>query len=328
MEFGVQLGNLEPAQYRTHAQTAEALGYDLIVFPDHLVNEGPDRQLDPKSKAYDHIVMAAAVIEATKKIRVGHLVLCNLFRHPSITAQSLMTLDRLSNGRLLAGLGTGWTETEFKMSGIPFPPIAERLRMLDEALACILSLWKNETTTFDGEFYHLKDAILWPKPIQQPHPPIIIGGGGKGLLRLAAKYADYVNIVPDAGKRGYISMEVARKMTNDSFREKIAFLREEAKKLGRKPETVRVSNFVFMTMITETKEASRKNAEMMAPMFNQTAEQLLASPMILIGTPEECVTELRRRAKDWGTEQMIFTGDVGQNEKLLRDLHEKVLAHV
>jgi probable F420-dependent oxidoreductase len=328
MEFGVQLGNLEPAQYRAHAQTAEALGYDAIVFPDHLVNEGPDRQLDPKSKAYDHIVMAAAVIEATKKIRVGHLVLCNLFRHPSITAQSLMTLDRLSNGRLVAGLGTGWTETEFKMSGIPFPPIAERLRMLDEALACILSLWKNETTTFDSEFYHLKDAILWPKPIQQPHPPIVIGGGGKGLLRLAAKYADYVNIIPDAGKRGYISMEVARKMTNDSFREKIAFLREEAKKLGRKPETVRVSNFVFMTMITESKEASRKNAEMMAPMFNQTAEQLLASPMILIGTPDECVTELKRRAKDWGTEQMIFTGEVGQNEKLLRDLHEKVLAHV
>lgn len=328
MEFGIQLGNLEPAQYRAHAQAAEALGYDLIVFPDHLVNEGPERQSDPKAKAFDHIVMAAAVIEATKKIRVGHLVLCNLFRHPSITAQSLMTLDQLSGGRLLAGLGTGWTETEFKMSGIPFPPIAERLRMLDESLACILSLWKNDTTTFDGEFYHLKDAILWPKPIQQPHPPVIIGGGGKGLLRLAAKYADYVNIIPDAGKRGYISMEIARKMTNDSFREKVAFLRDEAKKLGRKPESVRVSNFVFLTMVADSKEASRKHAEMMAPMFNQTADQLLASPMILIGTPEECVAELRRRAKDWGTQQMIFTGEVGQNEKLIRDLYEKVLKHV
>ena len=328
MEFGVQLGNLEPAQYRAHAQTAESLGYNLIVFPDHLVNEGPDKQMDPKSKAYDHIVMAAAVIEATKSIRVGHLVLCNLFRHPSITAQSLMTLDRLSEGRLVAGLGTGWTETEFKMSGMPFPPIAERLRMLDESMACILSLWKNETTTFDGEFYHLKDAILWPKPIQQPHPPIILGGGGKGLLRLAAKYADYVNIIPDAGKRGYISMEVARKMTNDSFREKVSFLRDEARKFGRKPEDARVSNFVFMTMISESKEASRKTAEMMAPMFNQSAEQLLASPMMLIGTPDECIAELKRRAKDWGTQQMIFTGDVGQNEKLMRDLHEKVLAHV
>ena len=95
MEFGIQLGNMEPAQYRANAQAAEALGYDLIVFPDHLVNEGPERQYDPKSPAYDHMVMAAAVIEATKKIRVGHLVLCNLFRHPAITAQSLMTLDRL-----------------------------------------------------------------------------------------------------------------------------------------------------------------------------------------------------------------------------------------
>jgi probable F420-dependent oxidoreductase len=328
MEFGVQLGNLEPAQYCANAQAAEALGYDLIVFPDHLVNEGPDKQMDPKSKAYDHIVMAAAVIDATKKIRVGHLVLCNLFRHPAITAQSLMTLDHLSGGRLVAGLGSGWTETEFKMSGIPFPPITERLRMLDEAMTCILSLWKNEHTTFDGEFYHFKDAILWPKPIQQPHPPIIVGGGGKGLLRIAAKYADYVNVIPDAGKRGYISMEVARKMTNDSFREKVSFIRDEAKRNGRKPDAVRISNFVFMTMISESKEASRKTAEMMAPMFQQTPEQILASPMILIGTPEECIVELKRRAKDWGTSQIIFTGEVGQNEKLMRDLHEKVLAHV
>ncbi len=328
MEFGIQLGGLEPAQYRAHAQTAEALGYDLIVFPDHLVNEGPDRQLDVKSRAFDHIAMAAVVMEATKKIRVGHLVLCNLFRHPSITAQSLMTLDQLSGGRLLAGFGSGWTETEFKMSGIPFPPITERLRMLDEAIEVILSLWKNERTTFDGEFYHLKDAILWPKPIQQPHPPIILGGGGKGLLRIAAKYADYINIIPDAGKRGHISMEVVKRTNDKSFREKVSFVRDEAKRLGRKPDAVKISNFVFATILTESKEATHKTAEMMAPMFQQTADELLASPMILIGTPEECVVELKRRAKDWGTSQMFFTGEVGQSEKLMRDLHEKVLVHV
>ena len=328
MEFGVQFGGLEPAQYRAHAQTAEALGYDLIVFPDHLVNEGPDKQLDVKSRAFDHIAMAAVVMEATKKIRVGHLVLCNLFRHPSITAQSLMTLDQLSNGRLLAGLGSGWTETEFKMSGIPFPPITERLRMLDEAIQVILSLWKNDRTTFDGEFYHLKDAILWPKPIQQPHPPIIVGGGGKGLLRIAAKYADYVNIIPDAGKRGHISMEVVSRTTDKSFREKVKFVRDEAVRFGRKPDAVRISNFVFAAILSESREASRKTAEMMAPMFRQTADELLASPLILIGTPEECIAELKRRAKEWGTSQVIFTGEVGQNEKLMRDLREKVLAHV
>jgi probable F420-dependent oxidoreductase len=328
MEFGIQLHNMEPAQYRANAQAAEALGYDLIVFPDHLVEEGPERQYDPKEPTYDHIAMAAAVIEATKKIRVGHLVLCNLFRHPAITAQSLMTLDRLSGGRLVAGLGTGWTETEFKMSGIAFPPITERLRMLDEALTCILSLWTNERTSFDGEFYKFKDAILWPKPIQQPHPPIIVGGGGKGLLRLAAKHADYVNIIPDAGKAGYISLEVVKRTTDDSFRKKVSFVREEARRLGRKPDAVRISNFIFAAIISDSHEATRKTAEMMAPMFGQTPDGILASPMTLIGTPEECIVELKRRAKDWGTSQVIFTGAVAQDEKLMRKLHEEVLAHV
>jgi len=328
MEYGIQLGNLEPAEHKAHAQAAEGLGYDLIVFPDHLVNEGPERQVDPKSKAYDHIVMSAAVIEATKKIRVGHLVLCNLFRHPAITAQSLMTLDRLSGGRLVAGLGTGWTETEFNMTGIPFPPITERLRMLDEAMECILSLWTNEKTTFDGEFYHFKDAIMWPKPIQQPHPPIIVGGGGKGLLRIAAKYADYINIVPDAGKKGRISMEAVKRTTDESFREKISFVRDEAVRLGRKPDAVQVSNFIFATIISDTPAAARQSAEMMAKMFGYSLEDVLASPLMLIGTPEECITELKRRVKVWKTTQMIFTGEVGQNEKLMRDLREKVLVHV
>ena len=119
------------------------------------------------------------------------------------------------------------------------------------------------------------------------------------------------------------------KRTNDkSFREKVAFVRDEAKKLGRKPEAVKVSNFVFATILSESREATRKTAEMMAPMFQQTADELLVSPMILIGTPEECIAELKRRAKDWGTQQTIFTGEVGQNEKMIRDLHEKVLKHV
>jgi alkanesulfonate monooxygenase SsuD/methylene tetrahydromethanopterin reductase-like flavin-dependent oxidoreductase (luciferase family) len=214
------------------------------------------------------------------------------------------------------------------MSGIPFPPITERLRMLDEAIQVILSLWKNDRTTFDGEFYHLKDAILWPKPIQQPHPPIILGGGGKGLLRIAAKYADYINIIPEAGKRGHISMEVVKRTNDKSFRDKVSFVREEAKRLGRKPDAVRISNFVFATIISDSKEATRKSAEMMAPMFQQTADDLLASPMLLIGTPDECIVELKRRAKDWGTSQMIFTGEVGQNEKMMRDLREKILVHV
>src|SRR5271165_2801712 len=230
MEFGIQLGGLEPAQYRAQAQTAEALGYDLIVFADHLVNEGPDRQLDVKSKAWDHIAMAAIVAESTKKIRVGHLVLCNLFRHPAITAQSLVTLDHISGGRLLAGLGTGWTETEFRMTGMPFPAIGERLAMLDESLTCIRSLWTNERTNFEGKHYQFRDAIMWPKPVQKPHPPILVGGGGNGLLRIASKFADYVDIIPDAGKPGKFSLDSVKRMTDAAFRERVSFVRAEAQR--------------------------------------------------------------------------------------------------
>jgi probable F420-dependent oxidoreductase len=328
MEFGIQFANMEPVALRAHAQAAEALGYDLIVLPDHLVLEVPERQFDPHSLAYDMIVIAAVLAEATKKIRIGHLVLCNLFRHPAITAQALMTLDRVSGGRLIAGLGTGWTETEFQMTGIPFPPIAERLRMLDEALACIISLWTNERTTFAGEFYKFDDAILWPKPVQQPRPPIVVGGGGKGLLRIAAKYADYVNLIPDAGKRGKISLENVKRMTDQSFRERADFVRQEAKRLGRNPDAIHLSNFVFTHAITDSRDATRKTAEMLGPMLGQTPEGILASPMSLIGTPDECVVELKRRAKEWGVSQFIFSTFMGMDEKTIRRLREDVIAHV
>jgi probable F420-dependent oxidoreductase len=328
MEFGIQFSNMEPAKLRDMAQAAEALGFDAIVFPDHLVAEGPERQVEANALMYDAMVMAAAVIDATKKIRVGHLVLCNLFRHPAITAQSLVTLDHLSGGRLLAGLGTGWTETEFQMTGIPFPPITERLAMLEESLQCIESLWTNERTTFEGKYYHFRDAILWPKPLQKPRPPMIIGGGGKGLLRIAARHADYVNIIPDSGKPGKISIDNVSKMTDASFRERIEFVRAEAKSVGRDSSKIKFSNFIFATVLADSPAAARQIAEGMAPMFKMNAEALLASPLGLIGTPEQCVAELKRRAKAWDVSQVFFTGQVVPDEKQLQRLHEEIIAHV
>jgi len=329
MEFAIQLSNLEPTRLRAISQAAEGVGFDHIVFPDHIVMEGPERQYDPHTIAFDPMILAATVADATKKVKVGHLVLCNLFRHPAITAQSLVTIDHVSNGRLLAGLGTGWAQTEFEMTGIPFPPITERLRMLGEALECIVSLWANERTTFKGEFYQLKDAILWPKPVQKPRPPIIIGGGGKGLLRLAAKYGDYVNIVPDSGKPGKVSLDNVKKMTDESFGSKLDFVRQEAASHGRDPKAIKFSNFIFNYIITNSKDETRKMAEMMAAGFGMPSpDAMLQSPMSLIGTPDECIAELKRRAKGWGVSHFAFASAMGVDEEKLRTLYEQVLAHV
>ncbi len=328
LEFGFQLANMEPSRIRDLAQAAEALDYDYIVFPDHIVLEGPERQQDPHALAWDMVSVAAWLAGATKKIRIGHMVLCNLFRHPAITAQSLTTIDHLSNGRLLAGLGSGWTQTEFEMTGIPFPPIAERLRMLDEALTVIKSLWTKEQTNFNGEFYHLKDAILWPKPLQKPCPPIIVGGGGKGLLRVAAKHADFVNIIPDAGKRGHVSIDQVKRFTDAAYREKIGFIREEAKRNGRDPDTIRISSFLFAFNLTDSQAAARQMAEAMAPMFQTSPDEVLVSPMVLIGTPEDCVKELKRRVQNWGVTQFMFSAFGAIDEKMMRRLKDEVIAHL
>ena len=329
MRFGIQVANIEWQELRDVAQASEALGFDFLTLPDHIVYEGPEHQTDPNHLAYDPILQAAIAAEATKKLRIGHLVLCNLFRHPVITAQLIASLDQLSGGRAFLGLGSGWTETEFRMTGIPFPDITARLRMLDESLAVIRSLWTKEQTTFQGEFYKLQDAILWPKPAQRkPHPKILLGGGGKGLLRVAAKHADVMNVISEVGKQGYISISGMSKFRSDAFRAKVDFVRSEAKARGRDPKSVAISQVVFQIMLTESAAATRSMAEGMAGMFGATPETMQQVPLVLIGTPEECVAEIRRRQKAWDLSELVLSYSSLGGQQGLRRFAEQVLKHV
>jgi probable F420-dependent oxidoreductase len=327
MEYGFLLFGMEPSMVRDLAQAAEGLNFDLVVFPDHIVHETPERQYDPHALSFDAITIATLVAAATKKIKVGHLVLCNQFRHPVITAQSLVTLDHASAGRMLAGLGAGWTQTEFEMTGIPFPPIRERLEALDESLDCIRSLWTNERTTFEGKYYRFREAILWPKPIQK-HPPIILGGSGKGLLRIAAKHADYLNIIPEAGKVGKLSVDRLRQMNDEAFRERVNFLRAEAKRMGRDPDAIRISNVMLVFMIVDTAAAARQTIEGMSAAYNISPEVMLASPVVMIGTPEQCATELKRRARNWGVSQFVFSSLLGMDERQIRRVREEIIPQI
>lgn len=325
MKFGLQLTNLEWPKLRDLCQTAEDLGYGLITFPDHVVLEGLEGDYDPKSVLYDAITSAAVAAEATKTIRVGHLVLCNLFRHPVFTAQSLASLDQLSAGRMIAGLGSGWTEREFRMTGIPFRDAKTRLAMLDEALTCIRSLWTQDETSFEGEHYQFDRAVLWPKPKQDPHPPVLVGGSGKGLLRIAAKHADYVNIIAEVGRAGMMKIGNLSKLTDEAYRSKVEFLRSEAKNAGRDPDAIRVSNIIFNVQITETESQADESAKAVAQMMGSTPEAIRQSPLMLFGTPEQCVKELQRRQTEWGVSQFVFSTS---NEKLIRRLAEEVLKEV
>jgi len=325
MDFAVQLGGIEFAQLRDMAQKVEGLGFRTVYFPDHLVAEGPERQA-MGVPAFDPMLQAAIVADATKKLRVGHLVLCNLFRHPAVTARSLATLDHLSGGRMVAGLGSGWTETEFCMTGIPFPEIGERLRMLDEALTCIRGLWGREPFSFEGEFYKFQAADISPRPVQD-RPPIVLGGSGKGLLRIAAKHADVVNIVAETGRAGYIALANAIKLSSDTFRDKVRFLRAEASRAGRDGNALRISAVLFTVQLTESRAAGAAMIENLAGMFGVPAAALGASPLFLVGTPEDCVAELRRRQREWEVSEFVVSG-TNNVPDLLERFAREVMPHV
>jgi probable F420-dependent oxidoreductase len=308
MDFGLTLSLVPPKDTPAAAKQAEQLGYTAIYVPDHWAYEHQaGAGLDDQAPAWDSTTMLAAIATATTKVRVGALVLCNLFRHPGTTALQTTTLDYLSNGRAFLGLGSGWTRAEFEMMGAPFPDIKPRLRMLDESLQVIKSLWTRERTTFEGEFYRLHEAMSCPKPMQKPHPPILLGGGGKGLLRIAARHADVVNVVTDTGRAGTIDPSEVAKTTDKGFREKLAFLRGEIKAAGRDVDSVRLSSTIFISMLADDHEGGQSFASALGSMFGLDADEVRRMPLALIGTAEECAAELRRREKEWGLSHYVLS---------------------
>ena len=151
---------------------------------------------DPAGPCLEGWTTLAALAQATTRLRIGVLVTGNPYRHPAVLANMAATLDVISNGRLELGIGAGWNQEEADAYGIDLPPIRERMDRFDEACDVIVSLLTNRTTTYKGEHYQLNDAYCEPKPVQQPHPPIVIGGSGRTrTLRTAARVAQHWNFV-------------------------------------------------------------------------------------------------------------------------------------
>ena len=173
----------------------ENLGYDSFWIMDHLVQiELVGRMEDPIMEAYTTL---ASLAPLTSKIKLGVLATCNFFRSPSLLAKMGATIDQISNGRFWLGIGAGWFEEEATNYGFDFQNDKVRLGMLEESLQIIRMAWTEESPSFHGRYYSVKNLILNPKPVQKPRPPILVGGGGEKItLRLVAKYADACNLFP------------------------------------------------------------------------------------------------------------------------------------
>ena len=330
MEFGLQIGGMSGgsmAALLEAARLADASGFRWLSVPDHFVLEQPGSGIDPHQPSYEAMTMLGALAASTTRLRIGGMVLCNMFRHPGLTAQAISTLDHLSGGRAFLGIGAGWTRAEFDMMGLPFPDVKVRLRMLDEALGAIKLLWTEERATLVGEYYRLTDALSQPKPVQKPHPPILLGGNGKGLLRIAARHADVLNMTAEIGRAGTVDLGEVARFNEAAFVAKGQFVRDEARAAGRDGAKIVLSSIVFMLMITDTREAGDAIAAGMAPMFGVSAADARRVPLALIGTPDEIVEELRRREREWGMTLTIVSGARRDAETLGRFARE-ILPHV
>ena len=199
----------------------EALGFDTLWNFDHLLpfSGAPD------GPCFETWTTLVAMAMQTSRIRIGALVNGVIYRDPATLAKSATMVDIMSNGRLEFTLGAAWAEREFRTYGLPFPPLAERLARLDEALTVVRALWTQPRTTYEGRYYAVHDAPLEPKPLQQPHPPIMVGGSGRGTLRVAAKHADAWN---GMGSPQYCAG-------------RIALLRAYCAALGRDASTIELS---------------------------------------------------------------------------------------
>jgi F420-dependent oxidoreductase-like protein len=172
------------------AVRAEELGYDSIWVYDHVHNVPK-----PAHEAvFECWTTMAAISQRTSRVRLGQMVGCNSYRQPSMLAKITSTVDVISGGRLDWGIGAGWYENEYKGYGFDFPAPKVRIGMLDEAVQIVKSMWTVPETSFDGRYYQIQRAHCDPKPLQTPHPPVWIGGGGEQLtLRVVAKHADCSN---------------------------------------------------------------------------------------------------------------------------------------
>jgi F420-dependent oxidoreductase-like protein len=255
------------------AETCERLGFEGLFRSDHYrsVDDRADRGA---MDAWGTICALAAV---TSRIRLGTLVSPTTFRHPSVLAKLVVTADHISGGRVELGIGAGWLQREHEAYGFPFPSMRERMDGLEEQLEIITRSWGKGAFTFEGEFFTLRDHDAQPKPVQQPHPPILMGGaGGPRALRLAARYADEYNFVvgPENARDCRSRMEAA------------------CEAAGRDPETMTMSIMASLLLGADEADLHARAARLSERLGREVDLPELRRTQ-LVGTPEEVGEKLR-----------------------------------
>lgn len=277
--FGVTVNDAGSSQeWRALARRVESLGFRSLFVPDHF-----GKQFAP----FSALAVAATV---TTTLRVGMLVGCNDFRHPALLAKEIATLDVLSDGRVDWGMGAGWFAPEYKATGLPFDHAPVRVDRLIEAVSVAKATFGEVPSTYAGTYYRVTDLDGYPKPVQRPHPPLLIGGAKRRMLEFAGREADIVGIAPIPKSAGSIQTRVEVESNVDR---QLSWIRGAA---GERWPQLECSMVVFPVIIDDDRDV---RAERLGARLGMRPEAVLASPHIWLGTAEQICETIEERRRRW-----------------------------
>lgn len=305
------MSHVRPFRFGVHTSTAaggdawvsaarryEDLGFSSLLLRDHF-----DDQLGP-------ITAMTAAACSTTRLRVGCLVFDNDYRHPLVLAKELASLDVVSEGRVEVGLGAGWMAPDYEQSGIPFDPPGTRVARLQEGLRVMKGCFGEGAFDFHGDHYHIVDHNALPKPRQRPHPPFLVGAGGRRMLTFAAREADIIGLNPVRRSNEEWADQNVADATAEATDRKVAWIREAA---GERYADLELSIIVPFVIVTDdrhaTAEAIAAGLDPGSSGVEASAEDVLASPYVLIGTVDQLVDTLQERRDRWDLSYVVVNDD-------------------
>jgi probable F420-dependent oxidoreductase len=319
IKFGLFLPTDNFAKARAAAEWADANGFYSVSLNDHFFSPLGSPQL-PQLECFSTLSAIAAV---TNNVRLTPTVAANSFRTPPMLAKIASTLDHLSNGRLVLGIGSGWQRSEYDAHGYPYPSNIERLEQLHEAIKLIKAMWTEEEPAYQGRYFSVNKAYNNPRPVQKPHPPIMVGGSGSKLLRITAAEAQIANLIPPIinGKDFAQDPAAAVKFDKHNLKRRIETLRRLSVESGRAADAVELSGLTMLRLSHSKSEIDAAVRQTASAMGFPGDEAVRNSPVLLIGTPAEVKRELRSRIEEFGMTYFItFPASAESRELMVKEV--------
>jgi len=298
--------SLPVEEWTQAAQIIEQLGYSSILQQDHFY-----------TTAYDPIAILASAASVTKTIKIGSFVFSVDFRHPVILAKAAATIHLISKGRFEFGIGAGYQPDDYNMSGIPLDSPKKRVERLEEALRIIKSMWTEDSTSFTGKYYKVNEIERAGELQEGNYPKILIGAGGKKMLRLASEYADIVGIIPRwPGSWG----KAIQLHTLDSIKSKIKRVKALAEEFGRNPDSIEFQMFIPFNEITKDSEHRRTRIDGITRNFGASSESIENSEYVMVGSSDYIRERISKLYRETGANYFVFNIRKDQHEEYARSI--------